>query len=175
MEMQRLTAEVAAARARMIAATEGLTNEQAAWKPSANEWSVAENVEHIVLAEMSGVTKIWWAIDAVRAGKPVFTGEHTNRGLSVDELIQKTWRTQETAPPIATPHMGGPLGYWIAMLKACQPVLEAACGHLGGLDPEEVIFPHFLSGPMDVLQRVEFLRFHTDRHTAQILGIRGRM
>jgi hypothetical protein len=165
---QELIAVVATARWRLLATIQNLTPAQAAFKPAPEEWSALENTEHVVLAEVSGVSKIWQAADTFRAGKPVFSGEHTNRGLSIDEVIARTWKPKEIAPPIATPHIGGPLGYWISSCESCQTVLCQLGTALDGLDLEQVIFPHFLSGPLDARQRLEFLRFHLDRHRAQI-------
>jgi transposase len=103
---------------------------------------VLENVEHLVLAEFSGVSKIWQAADSFRAGAPVFIGEHTNQRLSIDEVVARTWKPKELAPPIATPHIGGPLGYWISSCESCQSVLEQLGTALNGLDLEQVIFPN---------------------------------
>jgi hypothetical protein len=36
---------------------------------------------------------------------------------------------------------------------------------------ESVSFPHFLYGPLDAKQRLQFLRFHIDRHIGQIRRI----
>jgi hypothetical protein len=166
--------EVAKARRRLLATVENLTPAQAAFKPAPEEWSVLENIEHVVLAEISGVSKIWQAADSFREGAPVFTGQHTNRGLSIDEVVARTWKPKEVAPPIATPHIGGPLQYWISYAESCQGVLDRLGTALDGLDLEEVIFPHFLSGPLDARQRLEFLRFHLDRHRAQILRLFDR-
>jgi hypothetical protein len=47
-------------------------------------------------------------------------------------------------------------------------MLDRLAGVLDGLDPETVLFPHFLSGPLDARQRVDFLRFHIQRHRKQI-------
>jgi hypothetical protein len=168
---QELIHNVDEARRRVLAAVAVLTPAQAAFKPASDQWSVLENLEHLVLAEVSGVSKIWQAADSFRAGAPVFTGEHTNRGLSIDEVVVRTWKSKEIAPPIATPHIGGPLQYWITYTESCQSVLDRLGTVLEGLDLEEVIFPHFLSGPLDARQRLEFLRFHLDRHHAQILRL----
>lgn len=151
----------------MFAAVRGLTPAQAAFRPGPGEWNIPENLEHIVLAEYSGVSKIWAAIERIREGTPVFTGEHTNKGLSIEEIIARTWKPQEAAPLIATPHVGGTLRYWVEFFRACQVVLERTKAELEGLDPEAVVFSHFLCGPLDARQRFDFLRFHTDRHTEQ--------
>jgi len=169
--VENLIQDVADARLAFIATIENLNPAQASFKPAPEEWSALENIEHTVLAEVSGVSKIWLAADNFRDGTPVFTGEHTNRGLSIDEVVARTWKPKEIAPPIATPHIGGPLQYWIAYSESCQLVLDQLGTALDGLDPEQVIFPHFLSGPLDARQRLEFLRFHLDRHRAQILRL----
>lgn len=95
-------------------------------------------------------------------------GEHINRGLPIEEVIARTWKEKESAPPIATPHIGGPLPFWIEYYGSCQNVLEQLGKTLQGLNLEEVVYPHFLSGPLDSKQRLQFLRFHIDRHAGQI-------
>lgn len=70
--------------------------------------------------------------------------------------------------PRSHPQTNGPLAYWVASLAACQPVLNALEQKLDGLDLEAVVAPHFLSGPLDARQRLEFLRWHMDHHRQQI-------
>lgn len=166
--VQSLIRQTADARTSLIAAVRHLSPEQAAFKPAPDIWSVNENLEHLVLAEVSGVTKIWAAAEGLRHGKPAWTGEHTNRGLGIDEIIARTWKPREAAPPVATPHIGGPLPYWIESLALAQPLLNQLEAVLAGLDPQAVLFPHFLSGPLDALQRIDFVRFHLARHHRQI-------
>jgi hypothetical protein len=145
-----------------------LSAEQASYKPEPTVWSVNETLEHLVLAEVYGVSKIWAAAEGIRTGTPVWVGEHTNRGLSIDEVIARTWKSKEIAPPKSTPHIGGPLAYWLEYLRAAQLLLDRLNPVLDGLDPETVLFPHFLSGPLDASQRIDFLRFHMTRHRRQI-------
>jgi hypothetical protein len=52
-------------------------------------------------------------------------------------------------------------------------VLDALGTKLEGADLESIVFPHFLSGPLDARQRLEFLRFHLERHLAQIERVKG--
>jgi hypothetical protein len=159
---------VAGERSRLIDLVKDLSPEQAGYKPDPQTWSVNEKLEHLVLAEVSGVSKIWSAADGVRAGRPVWVGEHTNCGFSIEEVIARTWKPKEIAPPIATPHIGGPLSYWLEYLLLSQQLLERLEPALTGLDMESVLFPHFISGPLDAGQRIDFLRFHIKRHRLQI-------
>jgi hypothetical protein len=160
--------EVGFARERLLALISGLTQEQATWKASPEEWSVLENLEHVTLAEITGIAKIWQAAEGVRSGKPVFSGDHTNRGLSIEEVVARTWKPREVAPPIATPHIGGTLAYWVSYSRACQRVLEDLGAVTEGVNLEDAVYPHFLSGPLDAGQRIDFLRFHLERHQRQI-------
>jgi len=155
-------------RSRLIELVNHLTDEQASYKPPQDVWSVNEKLEHLVLAEVSGISKIWSAAEGVRKGKPVWVGEHTNRGMTIEEIIARTWTPKVTAPPIATPHIGGPLSYWLEYLCTAGLLLDKLEGVLADLDLETVLFPHFICGPLDAGQRIHFLRFHIVRHRNQI-------
>jgi hypothetical protein len=170
-EIDGLIAEVAAARQRVMAAIAGSTEEQAMWQPAPGEWSVAQVVEHLVLAEHSGIIRMWQAVVGLQRGEPVWQGEPVHRGKSIEQNIAETWRAREAAPPNATPQTNGPLAYWVASLAACAPVVGALGEALAPFDLEAVIAPHFLSGPLDARQRFEFLRWHMDHHREQIAAI----
>jgi len=165
-DVWELIAEVEAARVRVVAGVAGISGADGDWKPDADTWSIAENVEHLVLAEYSGINRMWRAVESLKQGAA--SREAANKGLSIEAIIERTWKPRELAPPMAAPQFGGPLAYWVASLWACQPLLAALGRELEGRDLEAVIFPHFLCGPMDARQRISFLRFHMDRHVEQI-------
>jgi hypothetical protein len=158
-------------RERLMILVKPLSDEQADFKPFPDVWSVNEKLEHLVLAESSGVSKIWAAANGVRKGKPMWVGDHTNRGLSIDEVIAQTWKPKEKAPAIATPHIGGPLSYWLEYMSLAHDFLHRLEPLLNGLSLDTVIFPHFISGPLDAGQRIQFLTFHIIRHRTQILEL----
>ena len=171
-EVEKLVQEVQAARQRVVASVRGLSVAQGDFKPAPARWSVSEVLEHLVLAEHLGIVFIWKASLGYRQGTAYGEGASVNRGLSIEQVVEQTWKAREEAPPGATPRLGGPLPYWVAALEACQPVLEQLADELEGLDLSAVIYPHFLSGPLDARQRLEFLRFHLDRHREQIEAIK---
>ena len=107
-----LVDEVRSSRKRVLAAVDHLTSEEGAFKPSPDKWCINEILEHLVMAEQSGITKMWLAAEGVRSGKPVWAGVHTNQGLSIEDIVACTWNAHEIAPPICTPMYGGPLAYW---------------------------------------------------------------
>jgi len=169
----QLAQEVETARAKFIQSASGLAESQTTFRPDENSWSIIDNVEHLVWAEMGGILGMWKTADSIRAGQPIWTGEAIHHGLPIESIIAKTWEPKEKVPEVAKPRWGGPVAYWIMALQNCQPLLEALVNHLTGLDPEKVIYPHAISGPLNVVQRLAFLRFHLDRHRDQIGRIKS--
>lgn len=156
------------ARVRFIQNISDLNHEQALFKIAPDKWSILENTEHIVWAEKIGICKMWMSVEDFKKNPVVWTNRPVHDGLSIETIIEKTWQPQEQAPEIAKPHWGGTLDFWIAALQANQPVLEKLGKMLIGLDLEQIIYPHPISGPMNVVQRLDFLIFHLDRHRQQI-------
>jgi hypothetical protein len=171
--LQQLTDAVAVARTSFIRAAAGLTREQSSYMPSKNEWSICDNVEHMYWAEMGGINGMWKALLNFRNGTPIFVGDAIHAGMSIESIIEKTWKEKEQVPEIAKPRWGGPVEYWIEALRSCQPLLLRLVDAVGDSDPEKIIYPHVISGPLNIVQRLEFLRFHLNRHEAQIGRIKG--
>lgn len=171
-ELHDLVRTVENARNAVIDPVKGLRPDQATFKPAPNVWTVVENVEHLYLAEISGLAKIWAAARQVKGGVN-WTEARPNHGKSIEEVVATTWKPKEIAPGIATPHIGGPLEVWISSLRSLRAVLADLAKELDGLDLEAIVFPHFLSGPLDGRQRLEFLRFHMERHVDQIARLRA--
>ncbi|HEY5824337.1 MAG TPA: DinB family protein [Cyclobacteriaceae bacterium] len=173
MDLQKaLLSEVATARKQFISAVSGLTPSQAQFKPSPDVWSVVDNAEHMVWAEMGGINGIWKTFRALKANQPLWTGEAIHHGLGIEVIIEKTWQPKEQVPEVAKPRWGGPLEYWLLALQNCQPLLESLMQELKGEDLEQIIYPHIISGPLNVVQRMEFLRFHLNRHQRQIENLK---
>lgn len=158
-------------RARLLAEVEDLTQRQGAWRPE-GEWSLQEVIEHLVLAERLGFDLIWKAAEAFRAGDPIWAGESENEGHAIEDIVRRTWRPKETAPPSAEPTGSGSLSSWAAHLASCDALLSHLPVQLEGLPLNRVIYPHFLSGPLDALQRLDFIRFHMEHHLLQLRRIK---
>lgn len=171
--LKSLCQSVAEARQRVIQVASGLTTEQSQFKPGLEVWSVVDNVEHLVWAEMGGINGVWKALDGLKNNQPIWSGVPVHHGLSIEQIIDRTWQEKEQVPEVARPRWGGPLEYWIAALAGCQNLLESLVRELEGYDPEKIIYPHIISGPLNVIQRMQFLRFHLNRHNQQILNLKN--
>lgn len=163
-----LLGEVADARARYLDQMNKLSEAQTRYKPSPEVWNAIENTEHLYWAEQGGIWGMWRALQAYRDGTPVWTGEHTNRGKSIETIVAETWQPKEKVPAIAAPRMGGTLAFWAASLESLQQPLAAFSRATTEDELDLVIHPHPISGPLDIRQRFDFLRFHIDRHRRQV-------
>jgi len=175
MELVTLIKKVEEARTRFIEACSGLSKKDSTYKESADSWSIANIAEHMVRAEWGGVNGIWQAIEGFRNHQPVWSGDNPNHGLSIEEVVEKTWQTVQPAPEVARPQWGGPIEFWLINLRNCSITLAETLKQMEGLDPEAIIYPHPISGPLNVKQRMEFLRFHMERHIHQIERIKKSM
>lgn len=174
--MEQVTAlirDVALARERFLETLGIPAPEEASFKSDPESWCLVEITEHITLAEQVGINGIWKALIGYRRGAPVWTGEPVHAGKSIEAIIDCTWKDREQVPPVAAPRWGGPIQYWAAALRSCQPVLEELGAALQGVELTKVIYPHPISGPLDASQRLEFLRFHLDRHREQLARVRA--
>lgn len=113
------------------------------------------------------------AIEGIKNEQPIWSGISPNRGLSIEEVVAKTWQPKEKVPKVAEPKWGGNIKFWIANLKSCSHTLKELAEQAEGIDLTKAIYPHPISGPMDVIQRLEFLRFHLERHTKQIERVKA--
>jgi hypothetical protein len=147
--------------------------EQGAFKPSAECWSASEVVEHVYASEFIVVNRLWTGIDGLRSNQPLWAGEHTNRGCSV-EVVATVFETGKyKSPPVVDAKVGGPLAFWREALDSCQPLLNRLGSALENVDQEKIFFPHFVVGPLDANQWIEFLGLHLNRHRRQIERLRA--
>lgn len=170
-QLVQLLSDVAVARIRFIDEVEKLTEAQAHWKPLPDEWSATEITEHLYWAEHGGIWGMWRALDAQKAGNPIWQGELIHKGLPIETIIERTWQTKEIVPPMAAPRMGGPVAFWLSAFTSLQQPLHDLGNALTNADLEKIIHPHPISGPLDIRQRFEFLRFHIDRHRKQVMEL----
>ena len=173
-ELALLIDAVERARVQYLEAVAGLNHHQSVFKKELAQWSILQVTEHLVHAEDAGVNGIWRALDGYRRGEPIWQGELVHGGKSIEEVVEQTWQTKEKAPEVAEPRWGGVIGYWAASLKSRRVVLEDLSAALDGVSLEAVVYPHPISGPLDARQRLEFLRFHLDRHRGQVERLKNK-
>jgi hypothetical protein len=169
--VEKLIKDISIARHSFIDQMKPFSEEQAQWKPSSETWNMVDITEHLFWAEQGGILGMWKTLHAIRDGKIERRYESDHKDMTIEQIIELTWRPKEIVPAVAAPRMGGPLAFWSDSLNSLQAILEAF-GH--DLKDEELriqAHPHPISGAMDFQQRLEFLRFHINRHKEQVAGL----
>lgn len=166
-----LIAEVAIARDNYLSIIDKLTQSQASYQVSENEWSIINITEHLFWAEQGGIFGMWNTLHAIREGKMERTFDSVHKDLPIQQIIDLTWQPKEQVPAVAAPRLGGTLVFWRYSLQSLQAVLEAFGRDLQENELRIQAHPHPISGAMDFQQRLEFLTFHIDRHRNQVQNI----
>ena len=167
-DLTALINDVEIARQAFLSEVDGLSIVQAQFKPHPEKWSITQITEHMVWAEQVGVMGMWKALQAFSQGTSLWEGSNPNKGLTIEEVVARTWQPKEQVPDVARPQWGGTLAYWRASLGSCAFTLQQLGKALVGQDLHSLIYPHPISGPLSVHQRLQFLRFHLNRHQGQI-------
>ncbi len=166
--IQKLIQEVATARTQYLEQIADLTEVQAQWKPDPEVWNVIENTEHLFWAEQGGIYGMWKTLYAIREGSFVRTRESIHRDMPIEQIIALTWQEKEQVPAVAAPRLGGTLAFWKSSFHSLQEILRAFSEDLQEDELRVQAHPHPISGALDFQQRLEFLRFHIDRHREQV-------
>lgn len=166
--VKQLIQVVSIARQAYILPLQTLSESHALWKPSSEDWCITEITEHLFWAEQGGILGMWKTLHAIRDGKMERTFESIHKNMSVEELVERTWQPKEKVPAVAAPRMGGTIAFWRVSLESLQSILEAFGNDLSNEELRIQAHPHPISGPMDFQQRLEFLRFHINRHASQV-------
>ena len=169
--LNQLVREVSEARQQYMALITPISEEQSNWKSDLGSWNITEVTEHLFWAEHNGVCGMWKTLYEIRSGIRIRTFEFEHRGMSIEEVILKTWQPKEKVPEGAGPRDGGPIGFWIAAFNSLQTVLDAFAKDLKDDELRMMAHPHPISGPLDFHQRFEFLRYHINRHHNQVANI----
>ena len=163
-----LIKRIADARESYLNLIDQFSEDQARWKPLDNVWNMIENTEHLYWAEHGGIMGMWKTLQAIRDGKYERSFEFEHKGMPIEEIIEKTWKPKEEVPAVAAPRFGGTIGFWSASLQSLQEILEAFGKTIQDDELRLRAHPHPISGSLDFHQRLEFLRFHIDRHHDQV-------
>lgn len=111
---------------------------------------------------------MWKTLHAIREGNMEKNYESIHKNLPIETIIDMTWKPKEKVPAVAAPRIGGPLSFWKISLNSLQEVLNAFGEDLKEDELRWQAHPHPISGALDFQQRIEFLRFHIDRHLNQV-------
>jgi hypothetical protein len=165
-ERKQLVEELEETKAALLESTEGLTEEQWRFKPSTEEWSVAECLEHITIVENRLVSRV----RDLAAGPPS-PEEVLAQAAGKEDVIRKlvpSRRGKVKAPPEASP-----TNRWAdaaARRANFSDTRDRTIAYVKTTDDPvaSCTFAHFVFGPLNGYQWMIFVAAHSERHRKQL-------
>ena len=168
--VEKLWDELEAARAEVLREVEGLSQRQADWKPSDQDWSVGEIVHHLTLAEIAtGKLTTKLTREAEAAGSP----PSFPRDLTVFAPLPADPAGVAEAPSVVWPEHGKPIAELLAGITATRDRSRASIEKLATLDPRRLVFKHFRFGELDLSQWWTLQARHDRIHRVQIRDVKA--
>lgn len=134
---------------------DSLSEEQATFKPSAEEWSVLDTMQHVVAAK-KGVARM--CEELARGEQPGGIGGEGQETQKQDGVTGRTYATLAEATAAAV---------------AANEELIAFVNGLSDASNTEETFDHFLFGPLNCREWAVFQRVHDGDHGGQIEKIKA--
>lgn len=164
-----------AARARLLGAVEGLSEEQQHFRPAPDRWSVAQLCEHLSIVEGNVVGLLGKLL-----GKSEESGASRDDGapfapVSIEEFVERSRDVKYDAPERIRPADAPSLSDSLAALDASRAALRALRPRIERADGHALRFPHPIWGPLDLYQWLLFVGAHESRHLAQIEALKESM
>ncbi len=162
--------ELQAVRAQVLREAEGLSQAQADWKPSEQDWSVGEIIDHLTVAEIATgklTTKL-----TREAGAAGTLGTFPSELTAFTPLPPEPSGPAE-APPVVWPSHGKSIGELIATMKATRERSRQSIEKLGTVDPRRLTFKHLRYGDLDLAQWWVLQASHDGIHLAQLRDVKA--
>lgn len=151
------------ARASLLAAVVGLTDDEVNKKPTDVAWSINQVLEHLYLLETSVVKTLKQHIDSSEetAAKRRRIEAAANRDIKVD------------APAYLVPNVdAAPLKEMIDKLATSHEALLEFVGEHNEAELTKKVLVHPVFGKMNLDQWITFVAYHEIRHTEQIQEVK---
>jgi len=160
-------------RARLVGAVEHLTDEQLAFRPSPERWTVSELVEHLSITERRVARMLGALVGKLEPGAAREEGS-AFAPVSVAEFVERAGREKYAAPEEIRP-TGAALPDSLASLGDSRAAIHSLRPRVESVDGTRAHFPHPAWGPLDLYQWLAFVGLHEQRHLAQIEALKEVM
>jgi hypothetical protein len=167
-EREALLAQLERTNAMLLSAVEGLTPEQWNFKPAPDRWSIADNVEHLVLAEsmLRDMTK--QAMQEAASAEKLADARKDEMILT--RVVDRTTKVK-TFEPLE------PTGRWASQAEAVEAFrkerkLTKKLAKEGG-DLRAFVMDHPVVKDLDAYGNLIFASAHTERHIQQINEVKA--
>jgi hypothetical protein len=145
----------------MLRTAQGLSREQLIYCPEAGRWSIADNIEHLLVAEK----RVVGGIEKLLQQPP----DLSKRAAMTDEQIATQVGT--VVDPVQALPQSMPASRWPPedILQEFERTRQRTCDFAAAVDADlrQRFMPHFLFGDLDCYQWFLLLAAHCQRHRAQ--------
>jgi len=164
-------ASIVQARTRIIEKARSLSVEETSFKPTPSVWCASEILEHVYICELWVLAHIWSLAEAATLQSEP-TMEYANQSDTFEAIIRPFGVQRFRAPAPLVPSGIGNARFWVEALRANQEIIDALPQLFLKANPQKIVFPHFVVGPLNAMQWLGFLPYHLDRHRVQIERLR---
>ncbi len=161
-----LVQDIERARAALVALVESIGPSDMAVPIGEGRWSPTQYLEHLVRAEEATLWRMYKAVDDFRRSGEALTS--STPGLTIEEVVERTWEETVEAPPLAVPQLGEPSAYWRVRFQNNASVVGDFARLVREDELDALCYAHPISGPFTLRQAFQFVRFHIDRHRGQL-------
>lgn len=155
-------------RAEVLREVEGLSQAQADWRPSDQDWSVGEIVHHLTLAEVNTGKLTSKLLKEAPAALPAFPED-----LRAFSPLPAWPPGPAEAPPVVRPEKGHPIQQLVADMKAARERSRQSVERLATADPRRLTFKHVRLGDLDIAQWWMLQARHDADHLQQLRAVKA--
>lgn len=166
--VEALWSDLQSVRAEILKEVEGLSAEQAAWRPREGEWSIGEILHHLTLAEVA-TGKLTSKLLKESAGS---TGPFP-ADLRAFAPLPRAGDGPREAPPAVRPERGRDLGELVASIVAARARSRESVERLAGVDPRPLRWRHPALGELDLAQWWVLQAWHDADHLQQLRAVKA--
>ncbi len=156
---------------RLIAGISGINDAQANFRPSADEWTIAEIVEHLNIVNGGFLRITSKLLKQAEANPKPAPADLNLGGVIVDADGNPAPKFQ--APEMVRPKGGVAIANAIAGLETTLAGFAELQSRLEAVDLSGQSFPHPVAGSLSAYQWMILLAEHSDRHLGQIGRIKA--
>lgn len=160
-----------AATERFVAGVTGVTQAQADFRASADEWTIGEIAEHVNIVNGGFLRIVGKLLRQAEANPKPAPVDLNLRGVLVGENGDQAPKFQ--APEMVRPKGGVAIADSIVGLRQTITGFAEVQSRLEAVDLSEQTFPHPAAGPLSAYQWMILLTEHSDRHLGQIGRIKA--
>jgi len=164
------------ALARLSGSVEGLSDGQDAFRPSPEQWSIAEILEHLTMVEARVARLLQMMLQkAEAAGAGRRPSGESFAAVSIKDFVEQAATQKYKAPESAVPTGTVSIADSLSRLEATRDTLNELRPVIERMDCTQMLYPHPAFGPLNLYQWLAFMGVHQSRHRRQIETLKETM